>query len=132
MGYDMYEALGISREIYAYGETIIGRLRERFDRIDATAEYNQLKVLKGMQDHQVSEACLLGTTGYGYNDLGRDTLEQVYASVFHTEDALVRPQITCGTHALALALMSNLRPGDELLSPVGKPYDTLEEVIGIR
>lgn len=132
MGYDMYEALGISREVYAYGETIIGRLRERFDRIDATAEYNQLKVLKGMQDHQVSEACLLGTTGYGYNDLGRDTLEQVYASVFHTEDALVRPQITCGTHALALALMSNLRPGDELLSPVGKPYDTLEEVIGIR
>lgn len=132
MGYDMYEALGISREVYEYGETIIGRLRERFDRIDATAEYNQLKVLKGMQDHQVSEACLLGTTGYGYNDLGRDTLEQVYASVFHTEDALVRPQITCGTHALALALMSNLRPGDELLSPVGKPYDTLEEVIGIR
>ncbi len=95
-------------------------------------EYNQLKVIKAMQDNKVSEACLLGTTGYGYNDLGRDTLEAVYASVFHTEDALVRPQITCGTHALALALMSNLRPGDELLSPVGKPYDTLEEVIGIR
>ncbi len=132
MGYDMYEALGISREVYEYGEAVIDRLRERFERIDATAEYNQLKVLKGMQEHQVSEACLLGTTGYGYNDLGRDTLEQVYASVFHTEDALVRPQITCGTHALALALMSNLRPGDELLSPVGKPYDTLEEVIGIR
>ena len=89
-------------------------------------------MLKALQDNQVSEACLLGTTGYGYNDLGRDTLERVYASVFHTEDALVRPQITCGTHALALALMSNLRPGDELLSPVGKPYDTLEEVIGIR
>ena len=85
-----------------------------------------------MQECRVSEACLLGTTGYGYNDLGRDTLEQVYAALFHTEDALVRPQITCGTHALALALMSNLRPGDELLSPVGKPYDTLEEVIGIR
>lgn len=80
----------------------------------------------------MSEACLLGTTGYGYNDLGRDTLERVYADIFHTEDALVRPQITCGTHALALALMSNLRPGQELLSPVGKPYDTLEEVIGIR
>ena len=85
-----------------------------------------------MQKKQVSEACLLGTTGYGYNDLGRDTLEDVYAEIFHTEAALVRPQITCGTHALALALMSNLRPGDELLSPVGKPYDTLEEVIGIR
>ncbi len=131
-GYDMYYSLGISREVYEYGEAVIEGLRERFDGIDATAEYNQLKVLKGMQDNQVSEACLLGTTGYGYNDLGRDTLEKVYASVFHTEDALVRPQITCGTHALALALMSNLRPGDELLSPVGKPYDTLEEVIGIR
>lgn len=131
-GYEMYEALGVSREVYEYGETVAESLKERFAGIDATAEYNQLKVLKGMQSRQVSEACLLGTTGYGYNDLGRDTLEQVYASVFHTEDALVRPQITCGTHALALALMSNLRPGDELLSPVGKPYDTLEEVIGIR
>jgi len=128
----MYETLGISREVYEYGEAVAESLKERFAGIDATAEYNQLKILKGMQSRQVSEACLLGTTGYGYNDLGRDTLEQVYASVFHTEDALVRPQITCGTHALALALMSNLRPGDELLSPVGKPYDTLEEVIGIR
>lgn len=91
-----------------------------------------MKVLKALQENKVSEACLLGTTGYGYNDLGRETLEAVYAAVFHTQDALVRPQITCGTHALALALMSNLRPGDELLSPVGKPYDTLEEVIGIR
>ncbi|MDE7428300.1 MAG: methionine gamma-lyase family protein, partial [Lachnospiraceae bacterium] len=107
-------------------------LRERFDEIDRTAEFNQLKVVRAMQLAGVSEACLLGTTGYGYNDLGRDTLEKVYAAVFETEDALVRPQITCGTHALALALMSNLRPGDELLSPVGKPYDTLEEVIGIR
>lgn len=130
--YEMYETLGISREVYEYGEAVAESLKERFAGIDATAEYNQLKILKGMQSRQVSEACLLGTTGYGYNDLGRDTLEQVYASVFHTEDALVRPQITCGTHALALALMSNLRPGDELLSPVGKPYDTLEEVIGIR
>ena len=106
--------------------------KDRFAEIDETAEYNQLKVLKALQKNQVSEACLLGTTGYGYNDLGRDTLEAVYADIFHAEDALVRPQITCGTHALALALMSNLRPGDEILSPVGKPYDTLEEVIGIR
>ncbi len=128
----MYGALGISEEVYAYGETVARGLLSRFAEIDDIAQYNQLKVLKGMQDQQVSEACLLGTTGYGYNDLGRDTLERVYASVFHTQDALVRPQITCGTHALALALMSNLRPGDELLSPVGKPYDTLEEVIGIR
>jgi len=130
--FEIYHSLGISREVYEYGEAILEKLQERFVEIDNNAEYNQLKVVKAMQDNQVSEACLLGTTGYGYNDLGRDTLEAVYASLFHTEDALVRPQITCGTHALALALMSNLRPGDELLSPVGKPYDTLEEVIGIR
>lgn len=129
---DFYSSMGISPEVGKFGAQIIEELEERFRQIDETAEYNQMKVLKAMQDAHVSEACLLGTTGYGYNDIGRDTLEEVYASVFHTEDALVRPQITCGTHALALALMSNLRPGDELLSPVGKPYDTLEEVIGIR
>ena len=127
-----YEEMGISEPVYQLGEKILKECRERFARIDEVAEFNQLKVLRAMQKNQVSEACLLGTTGYGYGDLGRDTLEAVYADVFHTEDALVRPQITCGTHALALALMSNLRPGDELLSPVGKPYDTLEEVIGIR
>ena len=127
-----YKQFGISEEVYAFGEEILASLQERFLRIDEVAEYNQLKVVRAMQEAGVSEACLLGTTGYGYNDLGRDTLEKVYAALFHTEDALVRPQITCGTHALALALMSNLRPGDELLSPVGKPYDTLEEVIGIR
>lgn len=128
----IYKELGIAEEVYSYGEKILEGLKTRFEEIDNTAEYNQLKVIKAMQEAKVSEACLLGTTGYGYNDLGRDTLETVYAKLFHTEDALVRPQITCGTHALALALMSNLRPGDELLSPVGKPYDTLEEVIGIR
>lgn len=128
----LYEALGIDRDVLTFGEEILTSLKERFDQIDKNAEYNQLKVIKAMQDAHVSEACLLGTTGYGYNDVGRDTLEEVYAKLFGTEDALVRPQITCGTHALALALMSNLRPGDELLSPVGKPYDTLEEVIGIR
>ncbi len=129
---NMYKTLGISDEVYEFGERVLLNLRDRFAEIDENAEYNQLKVLSALQEKRVSEACLLGTTGYGYNDIGRDTLEEVYASVFHTEDALVRPQITCGTHALALALMSNLRPGDELLSPVGKPYDTLEEVIGIR
>lgn len=128
----MYESLGIENEILTFGETVLESLKDRFSQIDSNAEYNQLKVIKAMQEARVSEACLLGTTGYGYNDVGRDTLEQVYAKLFRTEDALVRPQITCGTHALALALMSNLRPGDELLSPVGKPYDTLEEVIGIR
>ena len=129
---NIYSEMGISDTVYDYGETIAQSLRERFDGIDHVADYNQMKVLKAMQDNKVSEACLYGTTGYGYNDLGRDTLEKVYAALFHSQDALVRPQITCGTHALALALLSNLRPGDELLSPAGKPYDTLEEVIGIR
>ncbi len=129
---ELYSELGISDKVIDYAESVLEKLSSRFNEIDKVTEYNQLKVLKAMQDCRVSEACLLGTTGYGYNDIGRDTLEEVFAHVFHTEAALVRPQITCGTHALALALMSNLRPGDELLSPVGKPYDTLEEVIGIR
>ena len=127
-----YEAMGISRPVYRYAQSVLEDLKPRFEKIDQVAEYNQMKVIRAMQEARVSEACLHGTTGYGYNDLGRETLEAVYAGVFHTEAALVRPQITCGTHALALALMSNLRPGDELLSPAGKPYDTLEEVIGIR
>ncbi len=130
--FKQYKKFSISEQVYRFGEEILDALAPRFAQIDKNAEYNQLKVIGAMQEAGVSEACLLGTTGYGYNDLGRDTLETVYAEVFETEDALVRPQITCGTHALALALMSNLRPGDELLSPVGKPYDTLEEVIGIR
>ena len=128
----MYAGLGIENAVYEFGNAVLKELRDRFQEIDEISEYNQMKVVGAMQECRVSDACLLGTTGYGYDDLGRDTLEAVYAKVFHTEDALVRPQITCGTHALALALMSNLRPGDELLSPVGKPYDTLEEVIGIR
>ena len=127
-----YEEMGISKEVYRFGKKIEDELKERFAAIDATAEYNQMKVIDAMQKNRVSAECFAMSNGYGYNDLGRDTLEKVYASCFHGEDALVRPQITCGTHALALALMSNLRPGDELLSPVGKPYDTLEEVIGIR
>ncbi len=128
----MYEALGISPEVYAFGESVLAGLEERFAAIDGIAEYNQAKVLAALQKNRVSATCFAATTGYGYNDVGRDTLEQVYADCFHTEAALVRPQITCGTHALAVALSANLRPGDELLSPVGAPYDTLEEVIGIR
>ena len=130
--WEIYQEMGISKEVYDYCDKIWNSLKPRWEEIDIFSEYNQLKVIHAMQKNQVSEACLLGTTGYGYSDLGRETLERVYADIFHTEEALVRPQITCGTHALALALMSNLRPGDELLSPVGKPYDTLEEVIGIR
>lgn len=129
---ELYRSLGIDEDIFRFGETVCRELKERFERIDETAEYNQLKVLKAFRDARVSEACLSGTTGYGYNDIGRDTLEEVYAAAFHTEAALVRPLIACGTHALAIALMGNLRPGDELLSIAGKPYDTLEEVIGIR
>ncbi|MGI6041679.1 MAG: aminotransferase class I/II-fold pyridoxal phosphate-dependent enzyme [Candidatus Alectryocaccobium sp.] len=124
--------MGICREVVHLGQLVNESLKERFEEIDKVAEINQLKVLKAMQDSKVSEGCLYPSTGYGYNDLGRETLEQVYAKTFNTEDALVRPQITCGTHALNVALAANLRPGDELLSPVGKPYDTLEEVIGIR
>ena len=127
-----YMEMGISSEIYAYGKHMEDALQERFQAIDRTVEFNQMKVIGAMQKCRVSAECFQSTSGYGYNDFGRDTLEEVYAECFHGEAALVRPQITCGTHALALALMSNLRPGDELLSPVGKPYDTLEEVIGIR
>ncbi|GAA0792466.1 methionine gamma-lyase family protein [Faecalicatena orotica] len=128
----IYKKLGIKQETLEFGLRIEDELSERFKIFDETAEYNQLKVLHAMQENRVSEGCFQYASGYGYNDMGRDTLEAVYASAFHTESALVRPQITCGTHALALALAANLRPGDELLSPVGKPYDTLEEVIGIR
>ena len=128
----IYKKLGICKEVYDFGEKIIENLKERFAQIDANAEYNQLKVVAAMQKNRVAATNFMATTGYGYNDEGRDNLEKVYADCFHTEAALVRPQITCGTHALAVALSANLRPGDELLSPVGKPYDTLEEVIGIR
>ena len=129
---EIYRELGISDEVFAYGEAAIARLADRFAAIDARAEYNQQKVLAAMQKNRVNATHFAATTGYGYNDTGRDALEAVYADTFHTEAALVRPQITCGTHALTVALSANLRPGDELLSPVGAPYDTLEEVIGIR
>jgi cystathionine beta-lyase family protein involved in aluminum resistance len=129
---ELYNTMGISPAVYAYGEQAIAKLSDRFAQIDKIAEYNQAKVIAAMQKNRVSAACFAGTTGYGYDDLGRDTLEKVYADVFHTEAALVRPHITCGTHALTVALSANLLPGDELLSPVGLPYDTLQEVIGIR
>ena len=128
----VYRQFGITEEVLRYAGPVLDRLAPRFREIDETAEYNQLRIIKAMQDAHIGEANLKGTTGYGYDDIGRDGLEKVYASYFHTEDALVRPQITCGTHALALALMSNLRPGENLLSAAGAPYDTLQEVIGIR
>ena len=129
---DIYAAFGLDKAVLDYCSGIIKELEPRFREIDERAEYNQAKVLKALQDNRVDAQCFAGSTGYGYDDVGRDTLERVYASCFHTESALVRPQLVCGTHALAVALSANLLPGDELLSPVGKPYDTLEEVIGIR
>ena len=123
---------GIPSGVLRYGEKILKGLKERFDAIDQVAEYNQAKVLAAFRKNRVSATCFAASTGYGYNDEGRDKLEQVYADVFHTEAALVRPHITCGTHALTVALSANLLPGDELLSPCGLPYDTLQEVIGIR
>ena len=132
MDIEMYNKLGICEKIVDFSEEILDELTEQFRQIDETAEYNQLKVIAAMQKNRVNATCFAATTGYGYDDVGRDNLEKVYASCFGTEAALVRPQITCGTHALAVALSAVLRPGDELLSPVGKPYDTLEEVIGIR
>ncbi|MDO4619759.1 MAG: methionine gamma-lyase family protein [Lachnospiraceae bacterium] len=128
----MLGSCGIDRDVAEYGRRAEESLAERFAEIDRVAEYNQLKVIHAFQKCRVSEACLTGTTGYGYNDLGRDTLEEVYAATFRTEAAIVRPLIACGTHALAIAMAGNTRPGDEILSISGKPYDTLEEVIGIR
>ena len=129
---DMYLELGISPKVYDFGENILVSLKSRFEEIDRVAEANQCKVISAMQKNRVNAGHFNTSSGYGYNDFGRDTLEKVYADCFHTEAALVRPQITCGTHALTVALSANLLPGDELLSPAGGPYDTLEEVIGIR
>ena len=129
---NLYQQMGVSPAVYAYGEQVLAKISDRFAAIDQVAEYNQAKVLAAFQKNRVSATCFAASSGYGYNDEGRDKLEQVYADVFHTEAALVRPHITCGTHALTIALSANLLPGDELLSPVGLPYDTLQEVIGIR
>lgn len=129
---EMYQKFGITKPVIDLGNQVLAEIEDRFASIDETAEINQMKVIHAMQKNRVAENHLWGTTGYGYNDAGRDTLEKVYADIFHTEDALVRSQITCGTHALTVALSAILRPGDELLSPVGKPYDTLEGIIGME
>ncbi len=128
----IYAQMGLSKAVCDRGEEVLSRLTDRFRAIDQRAEINQAKVLLGMQKNRIGAQHFAATTGYGYDDDGRERLEKVYADVFHTEAALVRPQITCGTHALTVALSANLLPGDELLSPVGLPYDTLQEVIGIR
>lgn len=126
------ENFKIDKNVLDYALKCEKEIENKFDEIGRITEYNQLKVLKAMQKNKLSDAHFASTTGYGYNDLGRDTLEQIYADIFHAESALVRPQIISGTHALTVALAGNLRPGDEILSPVGIPYDTLQGVIGIR
>ena len=128
----IYNQLGVSDQVLRFGQEVLEGLTDQFRHIDQVAEFNQAKVIAAMQKNRVNATHFNLSTGYGYDDEGRDNLERVYADCFGTEAALVRPQITCGTHALALALGANLLPGDELLSPVGGPYDTLEEVIGIR
>ena len=128
----IYNQLGVSDKVLRFGEEVLAGLSDQFRHIDQVAEFNQAKVIAAMQKNRVNATHFNLSTGYGYDDEGRDNLERVYADCFGAEAALVRPQITCGTHALALALGANLLPGDELLSPVGGPYDTLEEVIGIR
>lgn len=128
----IYNQLGVSDKVLCFGQEVLAGLSDQFRHIDQVAEFNQAKVIAAMQKNRVNATHFNLSTGYGYDDEGRDNLERVYADCFGTEAALVRPQITCGTHALALALGANLLPGDELLSPVGGPYDTLEEVIGIR
>lgn len=128
----IYNRLGVSNQVLHFGQEVLEGLTDQFRHIDQVAEFNQAKVIAAMQKNRVNATHFNLSTGYGYDDEGRDNLERVYADCFGAEAALVRPQITCGTHALALALGANLLPGDELLSPVGGPYDTLEEVIGIR
>ena len=129
---DYYRSLNVDEKVFEYCNSVEEKLKDRFAAIDAVSEINQLKVLKAMQDNRLSEAHFAGSSGYGYTDDGRDALERIYADVFHTEDALVRTQIVCGTHALCTAMFGNLRPGDEILAIAGKPYDTLDEIIGIR
>lgn len=129
---DYYISAGIDEDVYCFCDEIQKSLKGRFGQIDEVAEFNQVKILRAMQEHKVSAGCFEASTGYGYDDMGRETLEDVYAEIFKAKAALVRPQLTCGTHALTVALSAILRPGDELLSPVGRPYDTLEGVIGIK
>ena len=129
---DYYRSLNVDEKVFEYCNSVEEKLKDRFAAIDAVSELNQLKVLKAMQDNRLSEAHFAGSSGYGYTDDGRDALERIYADVFHTEDALVRTRIVCGTHALCTAMFGNLRPGDEILAIAGKPYDTLDEIIGIR
>ena len=126
------ESLGVSPEVIALVSRCEEELRDEFRKADDIAEYNQYKVLSALQENRISDTHFAWNTGYGYDDAGRDAVEKVYANIFGTEAALVRPTIVNGTHALSITLMGILRPGDELIYCTGGPYDTLEEVIGIR
>ena len=129
---ELYAQMGVSQRVLDFSAAVLAEIAPQFAHIDAVAEHNQAKVIQAMQENRLAAMHFNPSTGYGYDDDGRDNLERIYARIFGTEAALVRPQITCGTHALALALAANLLPGDELLSPVGAPYDTLAGVIGTR
>ena len=127
----MYEELGITEKTVHLINECDKELQEQFQQIDKLCDYNSLRVLSSFHKFQVSEAHFNATTGYGYNDLGRDTIEKIFADIFGCEDALVRSQFISGSHALTVCFFGLLRPGDVLLSICGKPYDTLDEVIGI-
>lgn len=128
----LYELFKIDQDVQAFCEATKREIAPVLEGIDARMHANGAKVLAAMQKNRLSDIHFAATTGYGYNDLGREVVESIYADIFKAEAGLVRPQLMSGTHALTVALFGNLRPGDELLSPVGKPYDTLEGVIGIR
>ncbi len=128
----MYESFGIDEKIISLVPRVDEEIKNELAKVDDICTFNSFKVLKAFQNHQVSDVHFNSTTGYGYNDIGRDTIEAIYADIFRAEDALVRSQFISGSHALTVALFAILRPGDTLLSITGKPYDTLEEVIGIK
>ncbi len=127
----MYTKFGISNEVIKLAEKVTKEINPIFEEVDKVCEFNSLKVLNAFQKYNISDMHFGSTTGYGYGDIGRDTIEKVYAEVLETEDAIVRSQFISGTHALTVALFAFLRPGDTFLSICGKPYDTLDEVIGI-
>ena len=126
----MLEEFGISKDLEKLAEEVEEEVKQQYKEIDRRALRNSMRVLKALQDNKISDVHFNSTTGYGYGDIGRDTIEKVFAEVFHTEDALVRNQFISGTHAITVALFANLRPGDTLLSISGKPYDTLDSIIG--
>jgi cystathionine beta-lyase family protein involved in aluminum resistance len=128
----LLQLMGFDKDIIELDSLVVRDIREQFDSIDQVRLYNQAKVLKAMQDERLSDTHFAGTTGYGYGDAGRDIIDRIFAKVFGAEDALVRVQMISGTHALSTCLRGILRPGDRMLSITGKPYETLEEVIGIR